>query len=1152
MLRVSLLLTFATIFSISSFSQQNIGIGTTTPDPSAAVDVSATNKGVLIPRISNAERNAIGSPAAGLFIYNTDANLLQYWNGTAWMQLSGIAEAATNPAGTGAGIGVAIANSGSAPDPSAVLDIQSATGGLLVPRMSSTQRNAIVAPVSSLVIFNTTTEQLNFYTSSGWTSVCETNVSSSTGAVSTVANVGVNTKTPDPSAMLDITSTIGGMAIPRLTTSQRNAIQSPAQGLMIYNTTTQTINFYDGEGHWLELSSPVAPSAPIAGTPSSTPTSITWNWTSIGGSGYKYNTINNYATAIDNGASSTYTQTGTICNSNDTLYVWAYNCSGNSSVTLLTDSPGCWVCGDTLIDTRDGRSYPTVQIGTQCWMAQNLNYGNWISISAQQQYSPTQKYCSNLAGTGDDTSCPYGGLYDWYTVMNWNEITSPKLPSCDGVYANGSISGYTMTLTSVPAGGGVLTIGDTISGSGVTAGTTITGFSSITASACYNDRSGNLWMGGTLTGTGTFGVGQYLSGKGVIPTLSILSQISGTTGGAGAYQTVTNPYVLGAGAVIVATSSTSLMDVTVVDSGVLAVGQNIYEPIGGFPAGETITAFGTGTSTASTITGTTLIIGGTETGYYGVGSVLTGTGIAPGTYITAVKANTSTSSKITGTTLTIGGAITGYYGVGQTITGTGVSGGTAITAQLSGTAGGAGTYSVNISQTVPASGTEAISSANSIVTNTATNSSISDTTLTIGGTVTGCFGVGQLVSGSGVTAGTYITALGTGTGGAGTYTVNNSQTIGAATVTANLSATSMTVTSVTSGTLGLGATITGAGIAGGTTVTSFGTNSAQPCKIVGTTLTIGVGSLSGYYGVGQPLVGTGVTPGTIITGQLTGTPGGVGTYSVNISQTSGTNEYINSTSVGGVGNYNVNASMTTGTGVTVTSTQPLYSNSGGGVGSYTVSTSQTVSSEAINTAATGGTGIYIVSLPMVVAGPSQTMTVYGGDPVAISTVAGGTGTYTVSTTETTGNTVINNYMFPQCKAPVRGICPTGWHVPSQTEWTWMENGIYNSGAFPYGDYTPSVANIGFFGTTEGDALKQTDTTYWVSPNAGATNSVGFNGLGAGISANYKFSGVKLRGDWYTSTGNANDYFRELDYNSSQIFQDPAAESNGMSLRCVKN
>ncbi len=64
-----------------------------------------------------------------------------------------------------------------------------------------------------------------------------------------------------------------------------------------------------------------------------------------------------------------------------------------------------------------------------------------------------------------------------------------------------------------------------------------------------------------------------------------------------------------------------------------------------------------------------------------------------------------------------------------------------------------------------------------------TTGSISTTTLTVGGTVSGMFGVGTILSGTGVTAGTRITALGTGIGGAGTYTVSASQTVGSTTIT---------------------------------------------------------------------------------------------------------------------------------------------------------------------------------------------------------------------------------------------------------------------------------------------------------------------------------------------------------------------------------
>jgi hypothetical protein len=68
---------------------------------------------------------------------------------------------------------------------------------------------------------------------------------------------------------------------------------------------------------------------------------------------------------------------------------------------------------------------------------------------------------------------------------------------------------------------------------------------------------------------------------------------------------------------------------------------------------------------------------------------------------------------------------------------------------------------------------------------TSTASSISGTTLTVGGTVAGTFQVGQTLSGTGVTANTTITALGTGTGGTGTYTVSTSQTVSSTAINGN-------------------------------------------------------------------------------------------------------------------------------------------------------------------------------------------------------------------------------------------------------------------------------------------------------------------------------------------------------------------------------
>ncbi|NQX86321.1 MAG: hypothetical protein HRT67_10535 [Flavobacteriaceae bacterium] len=77
-------------FTQTAFTQ--VGIGTTTPDDSAILEINSSNSGLLLPRLSNAERNAITNPAHGLIIYNTDAGKLQYNSNTkvspVWLNIS--------------------------------------------------------------------------------------------------------------------------------------------------------------------------------------------------------------------------------------------------------------------------------------------------------------------------------------------------------------------------------------------------------------------------------------------------------------------------------------------------------------------------------------------------------------------------------------------------------------------------------------------------------------------------------------------------------------------------------------------------------------------------------------------------------------------------------------------------------------------------------------------------------------------------------------------------------------------------------------------------------------------------------------------------------------------------------------------------------
>jgi hypothetical protein len=75
-----------------------------------------------------------------------------------------------------------------------------------------------------------------------------------------------------------------------------------------------------------------------------------------------------------------------MCNTPFTRYVWAYNACGNTAVTSLTQTTTSVTVTDCgiLTDTRDDHTYTTIQLGTQCWMRQNLNYGTYVTIATGQ------------------------------------------------------------------------------------------------------------------------------------------------------------------------------------------------------------------------------------------------------------------------------------------------------------------------------------------------------------------------------------------------------------------------------------------------------------------------------------------------------------------------------------------------------------------------------------------------------------------------------------------------------------------------------------------------------------------------------------------------------------------------------------------------
>ncbi len=129
--------------------------------------------------------------------------------------------------------------------------------------------------------------------------------------------------------------------------------------------------------------------------------------------------------------SSASSRTATFTKGTDSAYTLVWTISGSCGTTrdtmnLRFPAPVGTVCGQTI--TYAGESYPTVQIGTQCWFQKNLNVGTMINGSSNQTNNATlEKYCYN----NDPVQCTvYGGLYQWAEAVQYqngaSNTTSPS------------------------------------------------------------------------------------------------------------------------------------------------------------------------------------------------------------------------------------------------------------------------------------------------------------------------------------------------------------------------------------------------------------------------------------------------------------------------------------------------------------------------------------------------------------------------------------------------------------------------------------------------------------------------------------------------------------------------------------------------------
>jgi uncharacterized protein (TIGR02145 family) len=116
------------------------------------------------------------------------------------------------------------------------------------------------------------------------------------------------------------------------------------------------------------------------------------------------------------------------------------------------------------------------------------------------------------------------------------------------------------------------------------------------------------------------------------------------------------------------------------------------------------------------------------------------------------------------------------------------------------------------------------------------------------------------------------------------------------------------------------------------------------------------------------------------------------------------------------------------------------------------------------------------------------------------------------------------------------LCPAGWHVPTDTEWTILTTWLGGE-------------------TVAGGKLKETGTTHWTTPNTGATNESGFTALPGGYrSSTGPFANIGINGSWWSSTEQSpsSAWYRYMYNNFSEVSRPSTLKQNGMSVRCIKD
>ena len=151
------------------------------------------------------------------------------------------------------------------------------------------------------------------------------------------------------------------------------------------------------------------------------------------------------------------------------------------------------------------------------------------------------------------------------------------------------------------------------------------------------------------------------------------------------------------------------------------------------------------------------------------------------------------------------------------------------------------------------------------------------------------------------------------------------------------------------------------------------------------------------------------------------------------------------------------------------------------------------------------------------------------------------GAYAIYNNDSANNTTYGKLYNWYAVADPRGLCPAGWHVPSDAEWTTLEN--FLGGASVAGGKMKSTGTI------------EAGTGLWQNPNTDATNSSGFAGLPGGYRGSIgTYNNVGGFGYWWSSTEGSSPSAgsRSLGYTNGGSVRTSNVETGGFSVRCLRD